>query len=198
MGRKSALTPEQWIEIERRIVVDGDSVYMLAKEYGVNESSIRRALKPSKIDKAEKAEKIDKYAPELKELAIRKARSEEEAKKIASEISALPVPRQRIVSDLASKLMNISEHMASAAEYSAATAHRLAAIANGQIDKVDDEEPEKSVEALKRIQFLTGMATEASKIPINLINANKETIADMNKDQSKDAPSGLSHFYGED
>ncbi|NIE67465.1 GIY-YIG nuclease family protein [Burkholderia sp. Ax-1719] len=42
MGRKSALTPEQWAQIERRHLVDGESLNSLATEFGVNESSLRR------------------------------------------------------------------------------------------------------------------------------------------------------------
>lgn len=56
MGRKSSLTAEQWIEIERRMRVHDASAFVLAKEFGVNESSIRRKIKPNNADKAERAQ----------------------------------------------------------------------------------------------------------------------------------------------
>lgn len=45
MGRKSALTPEQWAEVERRHLVGGESINSLAKVFGVNEATIRKKNK---------------------------------------------------------------------------------------------------------------------------------------------------------
>ena len=189
MGRKSALTPEQWIEVERRHLVGGESVNSLAKEFGVNEAAIRRKINPNKSE-------AKTSASPLAELAHAKVEAEKVVRHISERISELPVARQMIVSDLARKLSNISEHLGSAAEYSAATAHRLAAIANAQVEQVDDAEPEKSMKALQHVAVLTKMANASSEIGINLLRANKEAVEGLNK-QERDVPAGLSHFYGE-
>ena len=189
MGRKSSLTPEQWIEIERRHVINGESINSLAAEFGVNESTVRRKIKPNNT------EPQNRQNP-LQALALDKVKADTEAKRIAEKIAELPYAKQQIVSDLARKLTNISEHLCSAAEYGAATSHRLSAIANGQVEKIDDAEPEKSIEALKRISALTKMANESSEIGLNLLRANKEAVDDMNRTPDAQTPSGLTHFYG--
>jgi hypothetical protein len=86
--------------------------------------------------------------------------------------------------------MAISGHLASAAEYGAATAHRLSGIAHNKVNEIDDAAPlnEKSLESLKGIAVLTKMANEASTIAVNLLAANKDTIKKINsgEDGSKE------------
>ncbi|MEX3555272.1 MAG: Hin recombinase [Burkholderia gladioli] len=188
MGRKSALTPEQWTEIERRHLIDGESINSLSKEFRVDESTLRKKIKPNKSER-------EKSGKPLRELAREKVEADRRVKDISEQIAVLPVARQQIVTDLASKLANISTHLASAAEYGAATAHRLAGIAHMKASEIDDAGPltESSVNALKGIAVLTKMANESSEIGINLLRANKDGASDgENK-----TPSGLNHFYGE-
>jgi len=181
MGRKSSLTPEQWAEVERRYLVDGESINALAAEFKVNESSIRRRIKPSNGGAA------GGKSP-LHTLAEEKARVDAEAKRITAKIAELPIANQLIVSDLARKLSNISEHIGSAAEVSAASAHRLSILANQQLDLVDDVNPLGTALQLKTFEALQKMANGASEIPMNLLRANKETIESMNRDTSRDPP----------
>lgn len=190
MGRKSSLTPDQWIEVERLHVVDGKSINWLAQKYGVNESSIRRKIKPNK------AELSNGHKP-LRELALEKVKADSAVRDIAEQIAELPYAKQQIVSDLARKLMNISDHLSSAAEYGAMTAHRLSGIANSQVELIDDADPMKSIETLKGIAALTKTANEASDIAINLINANKKQVERMNEQPEESAAMSLSDFYGE-
>jgi transposase-like protein len=178
MGRKSSLTPEQWAEIERRHLVDGVSINALAAEFGVNESSIRRKIKPSK------AASPGGKSP-LHVLAEEKVRTEAESKRIAAQIAGLPQVQQVIVSDLARKLANISEHIGSAAEISAASAHRLSMLANQALEKVDEVNPLSTATELKTFEALQKMANGASEIPMNLLRANKDTIEGMNKRESE-------------
>jgi transposase-like protein len=170
MGRKSTLSAEQWIEIERRHVVDGESINALAAEFGVNESSIRRKIKPNK---AESPNPQNGQNP-LQALAHEKVRVDAESKRIAEQIAELPYAKQEIVSDLARKLVSISEHLGSAAEISAASAHRLSILANQQLDKVDDVNPLKSVNELQAVALLQKMANSSSEIGLNLLRANKD------------------------
>lgn len=192
MGRKSALTPEQWAEIDRRILLEGESVFKLAKEFGVNESSIRRKVKPNKAEKAEQAHSH----PEIRAMAERKVAADSEVEKVARQIAQLPVATQRVVTDLAARLSNISGHLAGAAEFGAATAHRLAGIAHAKVQEIDDAAPlnDESVAALKGVAVLTKMANEASTIGVNLLAANKDRVREGEK---PDVPAGLEHFYGQ-
>jgi transposase-like protein len=174
MGRKSSLTAEQWIEIERRHLVDCESINALAAEYGVNESSIRRRLKPNQTASAGRKNPLHVLAEE-------KVRVDAESKRISEQIANLPYANQLIVSDLARKLTNISEHIGSAAEISAASAHRLSILANHQLELVDDINPLRNTVQLQAAALLQKMANGASEIPLNLLRANKDTIEDLNK-----------------
>lgn len=176
MGRKSALTPEQWSEVERRHLVDGESVNSLAKEFGVNEATIRKKINPNKSEQ-------EKSGKPLRELALEKIDADKRVKDISEQIASLPIARQQIVTDLAQKLTNISGHLASAAEYGAATAHRLAGIAHNKVAEIDDAKPlnEESLASLKGIAVLTRMANDASEIGLNLLRANKDSNIDDGK-----------------
>lgn len=183
MGRKSSLSAEQWIEVERRHLVDGVSINALATEFGVNESSIRRRIKPSQ------AQSPGRKNP-LHALAEEKVRVDAESKRISEQIADLPYANQLIVSDLARKLANISQHIGSAAEISAASAHRLSILANQQLELVDDVNPLNTALQLKTFEALQKMANGASEIPMNLLRANKEMIGEMNKAGSGDPSNG--------
>lgn len=181
MGRKSSLTPEQWVEVERRHLVNGDSINALAAEFGVNESSVRRRIKPNR------AESPSRKNP-LHELAEEKVRIDAESKRVSEQIASLPYANQLIVSDLARKLTNISEHIGSAAEISAASAHRLSILANQQLELVDDVNPLRNTVQLQAAALLQKMANGASEIPLNLLRANKDAIEDMNRSKNATSP----------
>lgn len=174
MGRKSSLTAEQWIEVERRHLVDGVSINALAAEYGVNESSIRRRIKPGKA--ASPGRKNPLHA-----LAEEKVRADAQSKRISEQIAHLPYANQALVSDLARKLANISDHLGSAAELSAASAHRLSRMANQQMELVDDVNPMSNAAQLQAHAVLQKMANCAMEGPLKLLGANKDMIEEMNK-----------------
>lgn len=174
MGRKSSLTAEQWIEVERRHLVDGVAINALATEFGVNESSIRRRIKPNKAASASQKNPLHALAEE-------KARLDAQTKRISAQIAELPYAGQQIVSDLARKLTNISEHLGSAAELSAASAHRLSRMANQQMEKVDDVNPMGTASFLQAHAVLQKMANCAMEGPLKLLGANKDMIEDLNR-----------------
>ena len=174
MGRKSSLTDVQWIEIERRHLVDGVSLNALAKEFGVNESSLRRKIKPNKAE-------APNPAKNLRVIAEKMVAADATNKHIAELFGALPLGQQRTVSELARKLSSISDHVGSAAEFSAASMHRLAMMANQQLDLVDDVDPLKSLQRLKAFSLLQGEANSAGTIPMNLLKSNKEAVEEMNR-----------------
>lgn len=161
MARPSKLTDKQWAEIERRHL-KGEKIRALAREFGVSEGAIRA--------------RVSTQSAEIKEVAKQIVATEER-------FNALPVSAQVSARSLADDLKSISSHLASAAKYGAMTAHRLSGIAHGQIEQIDDAEPEKSMEALQRIGILTKMANSSSEIGLNLLNANKEMVkAGMNEE----------------
>lgn len=103
----------------------------------------------------------------------------ETARQIAdaqSALAALPVAQQYTALSLAEKLRNISGSLASAAELGAATAHRLHALANSEVAKVDDAEPMASLDSLRNVGVLTKLANDSSHIALNLLAANKDRV----------------------
>lgn len=161
MGRPSKLTEKQWLVIAERMAA-GESVRSLAREFKVSESTIRERL-------SAQTEKVKKVANQI--LATER------------ELKSLPISAQITAHNLADQLRSISSHLASAANYGAATAHRLSGIANGKVSQIDDDKPmdEASVESLKGIAVLTKLANASAEIGINLLRANKEAIDNMNK-----------------
>jgi len=166
MGRKSKLTESQWAEISRRHI-EGESLRSLAKAFGVGESTVR--------------EKVSAQSAHIKIVANQIVATERA-------VMALPISAQITAHNLAAKLRAISDDLASAAHYGAKTAHRLNALANSEVQKVDDANPLASVEGLRGVAALTGLANESAKIGLNLLAANKETVKAINE-EPPDRPS---------
>lgn len=173
MGRKSKLTEEQWAQIRSRLL-EGESGRALAEEFGVSETAIRK--------------KVSSQVSEIKSVANQIASAQ-------TALSKLPISSQISAQTLAQRLMSISNHLASAADYGAATAHRLAGIAHMKVAEIDDSAPltEESVQTLKGVAVLSRMANEASEIGVNLLKANKDVTAEAGRE---DVPTSLDHFYG--
>ena len=162
MGRPSKLTPDQWRQIEKRVAA-GEGVRALAAEFGVNPAAISRRF------------------PQQAQQAVRNV-----AEKLAAaqtELAALPVPQQHLAIQLADELREISQHLAAAARFGSATAHRLAAVAHAQVQALDDAEPlsDASVTALKGVSALTRLANDAAQVGLNLLKANEDTIKEHNE-----------------
>ena len=155
MARPSKLSPQQWAEVERRLAA-GDGVRDLAREFGVSPAAV------SKRGVSKQTKQVQVVAKQLAEAQ--------------TALAALPVAQQYTAVSLAEKLRNISGSLASAAELGAATAHRLHALANSEVAKVDDAEPMASIENLRNVGVLTKLANDSSHIALNLLAANKERI----------------------
>lgn len=155
MGRPSKLTPKQWAEVERRFLA-GEKPADLAREFGVHKAAIsRRVAQPAK---------------ETKRVAHQLVAAEQD-------LRSLPVAQQLQALNLADELRAVSMHLAGAAKYGAATSHRLAGIAHGKVQEIDDAAPlEGSMESLRNVAVLTKIANEASTIGLNLLAANKDLL----------------------
>lgn len=146
MARPSKLTPTQWDEIGKRIAA-GESKTTLAKEFGVSVSVVFGRFQefPKK-----------------------------EVLKVGQALAALPPSGQAAAVSLADDLRSIGSNLAAAARYGSATAHRLHALAHGEVQKIDDAAPMDSVEALKGVAALTRTANEAASMGMGMLAANKD------------------------
>jgi hypothetical protein len=164
MGRKSKLTERQWEAIGKRLL-EGEKASALAREFKVSPATI--------------SERFSKSIGNVKTVAHQIVATEEA-------LRALPVSEQVSAISLASELRAISMHLAGAAKFGAATAHRLSGIAHGKVQEIDDAAPldGENIESLKGVAVLTEMANKASVIGLNLLSANKEMV----KAGMQDAP----------
>ncbi len=176
MAGKSKLTIAQWDEIEKRLL-RGEPKRAIAK------------------DLSERGIKITEGAIRLKfgdRVEMAKALANQIVANDA-QLKSLPMATQVNVNSLVDELKAVSMHLASAAKYNAATAHRMAAIANGQVEKIDDANPLASEDTLKAIAGLTKMANEASQIPVALMHAHKDRMAAVDAQKGQDG--GQVKFY---
>lgn len=171
MGRVSKLTPEQWDKLKKRLDA-GESAAALSREYGVSQPVISNRFSKQSKDVRKTAELIAEGQNAL---------------------AALPIAQQYQAISLAEKLRNISNHLASAAEYGAATAHRMQAIAHAQIEKVSDTDPMESQEVLQGISALTRIANDSARMGVELLGATKNTAPPTEeKPRTRIDPSKLS------
>lgn len=173
MGRKSKLTEAQWAELFAR-KSEGASNRKLAEQFGISEASIRE--REAKVGRTAEVQKVARMIYETD-----------------AALKSLPRTQQITAQNLAEKLKAISNSLASAAELGAKTAHRLHALANSEVEKVDDADPlrPESMEALKGVSVLTKLANDSSQIAVNLLSANKETVKAANQPPENEAPKGV-------
>ncbi len=157
MAKPQSLSPGQQAEVRRRRVA-GEGVRALAREFGVAPSTISKLC--------EQSEQVRTVA--------------EQVAAAQTALAALPVAQQHEALSLADKLRSISDNLAAAAMHGAATAHRLNALANAEVAKVDDEDPLKSLEALRGVGVLSKLANESASVALNLLAANKPTVERIN------------------
>lgn len=164
MGRRSNLTDTQWNEIEKR-VLSGEPLRSIGKHFGISEAAIRKRL-------GAQTKQIKAVANQIVE--------------VEGALKSLPIGAQISALNLADELRAISTHLASAAKYGAATAHRLFGIAHEKAMMVNDATPMEgeSLDSLKGIAVLTRMGNESANLGMNLINANKETVKRISEEDS--------------
>lgn len=173
MARPSVITDKQWKDIEAR-VLNGESMRAIAREYNVSEGAIRK--------------RINTQTKPVKEIANQLARAE-------LALEALPINTQVKIRSLADELKDISHHIASAARYGAMTAHKLAGMANAQVEMIDESAPiDEVIDSMKMVSGLTNMANEAGKTAIQLLNTNKEQVQRIAEPEEQEVMS-LDDFY---
>lgn len=171
MGRNSKLTEEQWAELFRR-VCEGESRRALGDEFGLSEASIRQ--REAKIGKTAEVQQVARMIVETQ-----------------AAYESLPRTGQINAQSLAARLKAISSSLASAAELGAATSHRLAALANSEVNKVDDAKPMESVETLKAVAAMTKLSNEAGAMGLNLLGvSSRGGLAQIDAEEGDSAPQG--------
>lgn len=160
MGRPSKLSPDQWKEIASRMD-RGEGVRALAREFGISPGQI--------------SNRFSKQSERVREVAGKLAEAQ-------TALAALPAIQQHQALSLADELRQISTHLAGAAKFGSATAHRLAGVAHAKVQEMDDADPlsAQSLETLKGVAALTKLANEAGSLGVNLLAANKETVKAIN------------------
>ncbi len=93
---------------------------------------------------------------------------------------------------LSAQLRAVSRHLALAAAFGSATAHRLAELAHDQAGLLGAESGDAGDQVKRTLALIAG-ANEAARIGLNLLNAKTEVVGE------EDEPTrcGLGHFYGE-
>lgn len=164
MGRKSPITEKQWEQIGKRMLA-GETARALSREYGVSEAGIRK--------------RFSVRTKQIKDVANQIVATE-------AAFQALPYSAQISARALADDLKDISQHLCGAARFGAATAHRVAGIANAMVDRIDDMDPlsEESLATLKGINALSSLANNSSEIARDLLKANKEQIDTLNRNET--------------
>jgi len=175
MGRPSKLDDAKWEELKSRLA-KGEKAADLAREYKVSKAAISSRM-------SKRIETIKIVANQI--VSAEKA------------LSSLTIAEQVLTISLADDLRAISMHLAGAAKFGAATAHRLSGVAHQKVQEIDDSAPltGESMESLKVIAALTRTANESSQIGISLLSANKEVAAAAAESAKSKPLSGLTHFY---
>lgn len=158
MARPSNLTPAQWSEAVAR-VAKGESQADVARSLGVSKSALSKHV-------SKRSETIESVAHQV----------------VAADVAfkSLPIADQFIAAGIIDDLKAISTHLASAAKFGAASAHRLSMLANRQLETVNESKPMESMDELRTVGALTELANKASTIPLNLLAANKKTVERIN------------------
>ncbi len=159
MGRPSKLTDAQWAQIGKRLL-EGEKAAALAREFKVSPATISERFSKS-------TEKVKTVAHQI--VTTGKA------------LDSLSVAEQVSAISLASKIRSTLEHMACAAEYGAATAHKFMAMANMQALKVDEVDPMKSLDVLKGIGVLTKLGNDSVVLGTALMNGSKDAVKQIQK-----------------
>lgn len=164
-GRPPALTPDQQEEVQRRLA-GGESASALAAEFKVGRATIQR---------------LSGISGAVRNVAEKVAEAHRA-------LATLPPAHQHIAVSLAEKLRSISASLASAAELGAKTSHRLQALANSEMAKVQDSDPLKDRDRLQGVAALVKMANDAAVTPVNLLNASKDAASKAVAEEEEETP----------
>lgn len=154
MGRPSALTDKQKAEISRRLAL-GEGMSALAREFKVGLTTMKR--------------NFSDQVTEIRSIANSLARTE-----LAME--SMPFSAQVSIRSLADHLKGITENAAKAADTGMKTANILQSKALKAVQALDEH---ATAEDLRFSDALLTVAGKASLLGTQLMNANKNNVADQ-------------------
>lgn len=185
MARKSKLTPSQWEEILKRHLVDGESVNSLAKEFVIDEKSIRNYLNKSTSCKDEKdsipnkseskSEAIQNTAVELIEHARSRLGNESDA---------------RVAISLAEQTISVRSRLTQVANNTLEVALEISEFARKHKGKIFQGDS-IDIEALKQSVFLAKSINEYSYLGNEVSKANKPKEDENKEDRQITFVGGL-------
>jgi len=159
MGRPSKLTPQQWEQIDERLL-RGDTPANIAKDFrGATRQMIEQRGK----------KKIDG----IKDVAKQIVSTERN-------LHRLPPHQQLQAQTLAQRWMRISDNLTEGADRLAGNFFRLSVMASTQLDKVDEIDPEESDRYLKSARRMTQMAAESAEPALRMMAVMKASVTDGN------------------
>lgn len=163
MGRPSKLTTAQWEEVGRRLLA-GETASALGREFDISEAAIRKKFGSHESVSA-KSTKVRAVAEKLADANLA--------------LQALPPAQRSVAVDLAEELRTMSVSVARAANLGAKTGHRLHALANSEVAKVDDADPLASLETLRNVGVLTKLGNDSLAPALNILAANKDRVKEV-------------------
>lgn len=170
MGRKSKLTPEQWADVDRRLL-DGEAARAIARDLGVSEPIIR-ARKKTRVEK-------------IKDAANQVVAADRAVKE-------LDLPAQRMALSFAQTLQVMSGSVAEAGMIGALNSADLKRMSRAELQKAIDAlaagKVDDAAKALAKMKELGGIANDEAEIAVRLITAQKEAVREAHKTPPADAP----------
>jgi hypothetical protein len=161
-GRPSKIPPSVWEEIGRRLAA-GESANSLSKEFKVSNAAISARFAKTGI-----TENVKEVAADLA--------------KAQSALLKLPAPQQYAALSIAENLRGATDNFAAGIKTASNNFRRLQALAESQMQQVDEIEPftaneGKSGETLKGVVILTKAANECAASGQILMNSgNKDML----------------------
>ncbi len=168
MAKPSKLSPQQWEEVKRKHIVDEIPIRQLAKEYGVNEKTIRLNFAQSNSANPQQTPQSSANAKERIEQTA--AIAIEAAKSVNSD----PV-EVGIALELAVKLETVRGNLSRAASNTSSVADIMSVLAKRSADKLaQDKSGMIDIEEVKQVGALIELTNRASYIGLESVKINKE------------------------
>jgi hypothetical protein len=183
MGRKSKLSPAQWEEVKRQHYVHGQSVYSLAKEYGLTSKSIwmyfRKQLDAAS-DAMDRGEIVDKSAPNGSAKSLtHKEIIHTAAVKISqftqSELG-LAEDDQRIALELANVMNRTREGLSVVADNNVYIARLISTAAKKVSVNLITPDGLIDMDLLKQLAAMIDVTNRASSIGIEAVKSDKTPV----------------------
>jgi chromosome segregation ATPase len=158
MGRKPVIPESKKAEIVQRLA-EGESARSLEKEYHIAHATFRDNF-ATLVGKVEEAANAIRYSEKL--------------------VEQLPESVQKVSQIIAARLRSIELHYANAAESGARSADRLSALAEKQVMRLKDKDPDP--EKIKVAHSLHSAAITALTPATAIMQANKAKMEESEKD----------------